>query len=107
MAAVDISVFVGETHETFDFTWLVDNVALDLTGATVTAHFTSAINPSESFAGTGTLTVTSPTAGTLTYKFAATEVAYAGQWLMQFKAVFGDGTVEYSRWVTVEVDVNV
>lgn len=100
----DISLYVGETHQTYTFTWQAGGVAVDLTGATITARFESATNSGVTFAGTGTTTVTSATTGVLTYKFAAQDVATAGEYDMQFKAVFGDGSVEYSPLVRLLVE---
>lgn len=99
----DINLFAGETHEVYSFTWTVNGSALNLTGATVTVHFTPEPAGGTGFAGAGTLTVTNAASGTLTYAFATSDVASAGQWTMQFKAVFGDATVEYSRPITIVI----
>jgi len=83
---------VGQTHVVLQLTWQDDSgVAVDLTGAAVTARI-KPINGTGS-AATGTLVVTNAATGNLTYKWATAEVATVGEYEIQFKAVYGDGTI--------------
>ena len=86
----------GQTHVKLSLTWKDDsNAVVDLTGATVTCRI-SAVPGGTGAAGAGTVTVTGAAAGTLTYAFDATDVATSGDYEIQFKAVYGDGTILYS-----------
>jgi hypothetical protein len=84
----------GQTHVLLSLTWKDDTgTAIDLSGATITAR----IQPLHGTGGasTGAITVVSAPAGTLTYKFATTEVATTGTYQIQFKAVYADATILY------------
>lgn len=96
-------LYVGETHRPLSVTWLDDsNVALDLTGATLSVRFAGQ-GGSLSFAGTGTFNVTSASTGQFTYTLAGTDVATPGTWQLQFTATYVDSTKEMSDPVPLEV----
>jgi hypothetical protein len=83
---------LGQTHVKLDLTWKDDKqVVIDLTGATITAR----IRPKHGAgaAATGTIAHVSDPAGHITYQFATTEVATAGIYEIQFKAVYADATI--------------
>lgn len=71
-------------------TWTrADGVAENLTGATITGKIRdNAIGVIRDIAGT--LTVTDGADGVFTWAYHADDVATAGKFMVQFKAVFGD-----------------
>ena len=86
-------------------TWKrLDGSAVDLTGATITARIkNSAGNVA---AADGTFTLVSATEGQFRWSYGATDVGTAGEFTVQFKAVFGDTTIEYSypeTWVVQDI----
>ena len=81
--------YAGQTHPTWAVTW----PGVDLTGATVTVRFEVG---GSAAAGTGTVTLTTPSQGQFTYKPAAADFGNAGFWSGQWKAVFGDGSILFS-----------
>ena len=87
--------YVGQTHVKLSLTWQDDSgTAVDLTGATVTCRFLPVHGAG--FAGTGTVNVTNAAGGVFTYAFSAGDVATAGDYTLQFKAVYGDSTVNFA-----------
>lgn len=96
-------LYVGERHKPLSVTWVDDsNVALDLTGATLSVRF-GGVGTSASFAGTGVFSVTSPTGGLFTYTMSADDVATAGTWQLQFLATYADTTKTYSDPMPLEI----
>jgi hypothetical protein len=84
-------------------TWLDDlNVALNLTTATLAVRF-NGVSGSASFAGAGTFNITNAAAGLFTYTFAASDVAVAGTWRLQFIATYSDTTKQFSDPIDLEV----
>ena len=85
---------VGQTRPTWAFTWLDDSKnAINLTGATVVLRFCPAATLSEGYTPTGVVTITNAAAGQFTYAPAVGDFAAAGNYDVQAKATFGDGTV--------------
>lgn len=96
-------LYVGETHPTWSLTWLVDGgSALNITGATLTGVLQN-VKGGTDVTLAGTFTITSGSAGTFTYAPVAADLATAGSYQLQIKAVFGDSTVEYSDPVPVQI----
>lgn len=88
--------FVGQTLPSWEPT-LVDtnNSTVDLTGATMAVLITNTETGAQ-LTGTGTWTITNPTAGLATYAWAAADVAAAGQYSLQVTATYpGGGTRDW------------
>ena len=83
---------VGQTRPSWAFTWLDDSkTAINLSGATVTLRFS--LYGGSGYAMQGTVTVTGAAAGQFTYVPNANDFAAPGNYVVQARAVYGDGTI--------------
>ena len=89
--------YVGQTKPTWDITW----AGVDLTGATVTVRI--GLLGGAAALGGGVLTQVNARSGHFTYAPIAGDFAAAGTYVVQFKCVYGDGTLTFSDPVTVTV----
>ena len=72
-------------------TWTdADGVAVDLTGATITARLFN-MQTGVAAASTGAFVLINPTAGVFRWDYATTDVATAGQFRVQFTATYASG----------------
>ena len=86
---------VGQTHPIWSLTWKDDSGAVvDLTGATLSLRIRLG-GAGQGVAGGGVITVTNASGGLFTYAPVAGDFPQPGQLDVQFKAVYGDGTVLY------------
>lgn len=69
-----------------------DGNAVDLTGATLTGWISD--ENGRSVEVDGDLTVTTPASGIFTWAYGATDVGQAGEFLVQFRAVYGGGLAD-------------
>lgn len=85
---------VGQTRPSWQIAW-TDNRsnAIDLTGATVVVLFNSG---SGSVPGAGNVSVTNAKGGLLTYAPATADTPAQGNYQVQLKATYTDGTILYS-----------
>ena len=86
---------IGQTRPTWSITWLDDSkTAINLTGASVVMRIS--LYGGVGYTGTGTLIVTGPTLGQFTYLPALADFPTAGNYTVETRATYGDGTVLYS-----------
>ena len=86
----------GTTHTPLaqtllDPTGAIINLA-GLTGSSIVAMVRTNIPVSSSHALAGATTIVSASAGTITYAFAASDVATPGNYILEFLVTFGDST---------------
>ena len=87
---------IGETHPVWNVTWTVDGgAALNISGSTITGKLQPIGGGADVTLG-GAFAIVSGPAGTFTYTPVAADLATAGTYQLQFKAVFGDATVEFT-----------
>ena len=104
-----IVLYVGETHITFNCTWTDDAGALvnltnpDTTNATLSVRWHTDTLGRVSRLGDGTFAGGPRSGGKFTYQVSANDVLNADLWLLQFKAVYVDGTVLFTDPVSAEV----
>ncbi len=81
-------------------TWTDENgVALDLSGATITARIQDA-STGVAVAATGTFTVTDASGGVFRWDYSTADVATAGNYRVQFVAAFGSDPTPAKTFLT-------
>lgn len=80
----------GDRKRSLTLTWTdEDDVAVDLTGATITGEFKNMVTAAET-AITGTLAIVTAASGIFSWARSAADVATAGVYLVRFVATYSD-----------------
>lgn len=84
------SIVVGDRKRSFTITWTDDDdVAINLTGATITGEIKNMVTGVEA-AITGTLTLVTAASGIFSWARSAADVATAGVYRVRFTATYSD-----------------